>query len=138
MVVVALSCSSSKSNDPVAFCDALRDTSAITGSVSSVDLDEPDSVQDAVDELEALADLAPDEIFEEMDLLSEIYSEALAVLADTPRGAREDALRDLQGRLDEAFEPADALDRYAATSCGVEFEGPPQPTPTPTPLDIDD
>ena len=138
VAVVAFACSSSEPTDPAAFCDALSDTSAASGSVSTVDLDEAESVEAAVGELEALALLAPVEIAPDMELLSEIYSEVLTVLGDTPPGSWEDALRSLQGRLDEASAPAEALDNYAGATCGIEFEGPPQPTPTPTPLDIED
>ena len=120
------------------FCEALRETSATTGPVSSVDLDEPESVRTAVSALEALATTAPDEIAEDMTVLSEIYSEVLTVLVDTAPGARNDTLRNLQGRLDEALGPANALDLYAGATCGVEFEKPPKATPTPTPLNIDD
>lgn len=138
MAAITLSCTSPKSVDPQTFCDALRDVSAATGSVSSADLDKSDTIQVAISELEMLATIAPSEIAPDMTMLSDIYSEVLNILASTAPDARNNALRDLQERLDQGRAPAVALERYASRSCGIEFEGLPEPTPTTIPQEIDD
>ncbi len=137
-VVVAIgACGSGGGDNPVAFCDAITDAS-LGGSVTSIDLEDQDSVDAAIAELTELAELAPSDIADDAAVVSEVYIEALEALADSLPGARDDLLRDLQPRLDQAAEPAARLERYATTTCALEFEAPAEPTPTPTPLDIDD
>lgn len=137
LVVAVGACGSRGGDNPVAFCDAITDAS-LGGSVASIDFEDRGSVDAAIAELTELAELAPSDIADDATVVSEVYIEALEALADSLPGARDDLLRDLQPRLDEAAEPAGRLERYATTTCALEFEAPAEPTPTPTPLEIDD
>ena len=121
----------------MAFCDAIADAS-LGGSVTSIDFEDRSSVDAAIAELTELAELAPSDIADDATVVSEVYIEALEALADSLPGVRDDLLRELQPRLDQAAEPAARLERYATSTCALEFEAPAEPTPTPTPMDIDD
>ncbi len=46
-LLVLAACSSPAEEDPTAFCDLLREASLATSSVSTVDLDDGDSIDDA-------------------------------------------------------------------------------------------
>lgn len=138
LALALTSCSSPEAEDPAAFCELLRTASVGSAGVGSVNLDDSESVEGAVGELAALAAEAPEAIVDDVELVSEVYAEALTALASTAPGARDDVLRELQPRLDSAAAPAANLERYADEVCRVQFEAPAEPTPTPTPVDVDD
>lgn len=137
VLVVVGACSSDEPDDPAAFCEALRDAAAIN-LTTPLDLSDAASVADAIAELDQLVELAPDVLDEDVAIVAEVYGEVLNAVAATAPGARNDVLRDLQPRLDQASEPAGRLQAYGIETCAVRFDAPAQPTPTPTPLDIDD
>ncbi len=128
-------CSDSAEN-AVAFCDAITDSS-LGGAVTTIDLQDQVSLASAVAELETIASVAPSDIADDADLVADVFAEVLDVLANNDVGTRDDALRDLQPRLNEVAQPATRLQEYATETCALGFEGPEEPTPTPTPLDIE-
>lgn len=137
VVVLAAGCSS-ETDDPVAFCDALRDAAGANAAIASLNIDDSATLDAAIADMEAVRDLAPDDIGAEIEIVTDVYAELLTGLAATAPGARGDVLRDMQARLDEAATPAVAVERYARENCSISFEAPAVPTPTPTPLSIDD
>ena len=136
--LICAACSSSGSNDPTAFCDALRVTAAVNGSIATIDIDDSASLDKAMLDLDHLVELAPSDLENDLEIVVTVYTEALQSLASTAPGARTDVLREMQERLDEAGGPARAVQDYGESTCEIKFVEPPQPTPTPPPLDIDD
>ncbi len=137
LVTVVGACSSDPPEDPEAFCAAFREATTVAVG-AGLELDDPASVANALADLEILAELAPDDLAADAATVSAVYDEVLTAIAATAPGARSDVLRELQGRLDEASEPAARLQTYGTETCGITFDAPAEPTPTPTPLDIDD
>lgn len=138
LVVGAGACSEDAPEDPSAFCDALRRSATNSGAVEQLDLDDPASLEAAQLELEALVELAPEDLRDDVAVVAEVYATIIDAVSTTAPAARGDVLRDLQPRLDEAAEPAQRLQRFGEQTCRLAFDGPQQPTPTPTPLQIDD
>ncbi len=140
-LLVVAGCSSAANDDsksPEAFCAALRDATTQTAAVGELDLGDSGTIEAATASLTDLVELAPDAIAADVAVVSEVYGEVLGTLAATTPGDRDDALRELQPRLDEAAGPASSLERYAVANCRLRFEGPAEPTPTPTPVDLED
>lgn len=140
-VVLALgagACSDGTTDDPSAFCDALRRSATSTGAVEALDLDDPASLEAARLELDTLVELAPGDLRDDVAVVAEVYATIIDAVSTTAPAARGDVLRELQPRLDEAAEPALRLQRFGQQTCGLTFDAPQQPTPTPTPLQIDD
>ncbi len=142
VVVVAgllgLACSSSDPEDPTAFCEAMTDASAPDSPISTLEIDDPVILENALADLDAMAEVAPEEVAEATADVATVYRDLLTSLAGTAPGARADVLRDFQVALDETANAAAAVQAYGRDTCGLKLEGPAQPTPTPTPLDIDD
>lgn len=138
LAVVFAACSSPEVEDPVAFCDALRAASQGNAAIANVDLGDIDSIALALEDLDHLVELAPDELTAGLETIRQVYGEVLDALVTTAPSAHDDVLRSMQGRLDSASEPALALGRYAILDCALVFNVPQQPTPTPTPTDLDD
>ena len=137
-LVAAAACSGGEPDDPTAFCEAMRNASAISGPIASLDLDDQIVLEQAIADLARIAELAPADIADEAAAVAATYDVVLTSLASTAPGARGDVLRDLQTQLDDVAEPATDLQRFAERTCRIRFDGPAEPTPTPTPLDIDD
>ncbi|MFV2040349.1 MAG: hypothetical protein ACC660_08895, partial [Acidimicrobiales bacterium] len=95
-------------------------------------------ISEALADLALLVELAPDELAADVGTVSRVYTEVLNALSTTAPGAHDDVLRDLQGQLDSAADPALARAAYPTSVCGLSFDAPEQPTPSPTPLDLDD
>lgn len=138
VVIAASGCSDDAGEDPSAFCDALRRAATSTSAVEQLDLDDADSLAAARRELEALVEVAPSDLRDDVALVAEVYVTVIDSVSTTAPAARGDVLRDLQPRLDTAAEPARRLERFGRQTCGLAFDGLQEPTPTPTPLEIDD
>lgn len=139
--IVALAvgaCSSSEPDDPAAFCDLLRQTSALNGNLSELQLDNPITLEAATVDLATLVELAPSEIKDDVAVVADVFTDVLTSLASTAPRAQGAVLAELQTKIDTADAPAAALQSYGETTCRLTFDAPAQPTPTPTPLDIDD
>lgn len=139
--VVALvlgACSSPEPDDPAAFCDVLRRTSAQNGNLTELERDDPVRLEAAIADLMTLVELAPAEIKDDVAVVSNVLNDVLTSLASTAPGAQGAVLAELQPMIDTADAPSAALQRYGETTCRLTFNAPAQPTPTPTPLDIDD
>ena len=124
--------------DPSAFCSSIRSASAATGSIADLDVESPREVEFAIADLNAAADAATAEIADDMVAVAATYEKAIRGLAAVVPSERANVLRDMQGDFDAVSASAQSVQRYAESTCGVTFTGPPQPTPSPTPLDIDD
>lgn len=133
-----VACSDSEPEDPTAFCDALRIANSDRGALANVDLDDAATIDTAVAELDALADLGPADLDDDLETIADTYREVLEAVVSTAPSARADVLRSLQPQLDEAAEPSRRVQEYGQRTCEIVFEAPAQPTPTPTPLNIDD
>lgn len=138
VVLVLGACSSSEPEDPAAFCDVLRQTSARNGNLTELELDDPARLEAALVDLTTLVELAPAEIKDDVTVVANVLNDVLTSLASTAPGAQGAVLAELQPRIDTAEAPSAALQRYGETTCQLTFNAPAHPTPTPTPLDIDD
>jgi hypothetical protein len=131
VVSVVSACSESRPNDPMAFCDAITAAIAPGGPVTNLDLDDPDAVEAANDELDELSDLAPEQIAPAAEAVARAYGDILGELVSTAPGARTSVLRGFQGILDSVAEDAAALEIYAESACGVSFTPTAEETATP-------
>jgi hypothetical protein len=131
IVSIVSACSESRPDDPTAFCDAIAAAIAPGGPVTNLDLDDPEAVEAANDELDNLSDLAPEEIAAAAGAVAQAYGDILGELVATAPGARTNVLRGFQGVLDSVADDAAALQIYAESACGVSFTPTTEETATP-------
>jgi hypothetical protein len=120
-VSMVSACSESRLDDPMAFCDAIAAAIAPGGPVTNLDIDDPDAVAAASDELDELSDMAPEQIAPAAGAVARAYGDILGELVATAPGARTNVWRGFQGVLDSVADDAAALQIYAESACGVSF-----------------
>ena len=123
--------------DLAVFCERLALASAPTGAVSAVDLDDPDTIEAAVAELDALVDSSPEELRADVELMRDSFERLVEDLVSAPERGYDDVLRDHAEELDAATDASTRVEAFARNTCGVELAPAAEaPTPTPTPLSI--
>lgn len=127
-------------NDTEAYCNDLQETIDEMGSLTGSD---PASLEQAFDEIEKLADAAPDEVADEwkildeqMDTIQDALDEAGIEMSDLdgimtgqlPEGVTEEDLTALGESLqslnnEEVQEASEKISTHAEEECGIDIEG---------------
>lgn len=119
IALIGGACSGGGDDDPSAFCDEVNRRADV--------IDTSGDISGAVEDLEALGRLAPDEIDEVIDRTRLLFEE----VRDAPDDAT--AREILSTRSQEIGDLATELTDYTARTCGLDLRRPQVATPTPTP-----
>lgn len=132
--LIAVGCSEAEpaTEDATEFCSELRRTAGPAGALEQLeDLNDPDSVDGAVDQLRGLVDVAPPSVREDVEVAVTGFEELVVALEAPDNRTPAQVLADLEERLAEAGAAAGRLESYARSQCGIVLN--PTPTPVPTP-----
>jgi hypothetical protein len=106
------------------FC-ARADELANDESLDELDITNPEDAAIATGLLSGLADIAPDEIRDDIRLLADAYPELAAAIAEAAVDptASEEAFAELEAEFAEATAAGERMEQFILDACGVDFSG---------------
>ncbi|MCU0270691.1 MAG: hypothetical protein MUF83_18885 [Acidimicrobiales bacterium] len=117
---VTVACDTAPDRSIEAFCRELAQARQLDDALASAD---PDAIDDAIDELRDVEEVAPTEIRAQVAVLLDVADGVGATLSTAPDGqaSADAAFADLQGRLPDIETAGTQMQAYAAANCGVEL-----------------
>lgn len=121
LLLGACSSDSEPPTDPSAFCTQLRLATGPAGALDDLVLDDPASVEAALDEVRRLEQLATTEVRDDVVIMVESFSDLTEALAAADPDARRDVLAELADSIEAGAAASERVNNFSTSNCGVDL-----------------
>lgn len=124
-------CTSTVTGDPnAAFCNYIRAATGPLGAETTLAAGDPKRLEETINDLRELAEVAPDEV----DATTQRMVEIFETIRQTPRDDVRGVLADSEGEIGQL---STKLTQFTLDNCGVILQrAPATPTPVPEAIDV--